>query len=76
MLFVDDYRKFTMVYFLKSKDQAASQFQYFKAIVENFFSDKGHQIKDIRTDGEGEYSSGEFQWELKNIGIEWQVTVP
>ena len=76
MLFVDDYTKFTTVYFLKSKDEAASQFQHFKAAVENFFCDKGYQIKAIRTDGGGEYSSGEFQRELKNSGIEWQVTVP
>ena len=76
MLFVDDYTKFMTVYFLKSKDEAASQFQHFKAVVENFFSDKGHQIEAIRTDGGGEYSSGEFQRELKNSGIKWQVTVP
>ena len=33
MLFVDNYTKFTTVYFLKSKDEAASQFQHFKAAV-------------------------------------------
>ena len=70
MHFVDDYSKFMTVYFLKSKDEAASRFQHFKAAVENFFSDKGYQIKAIRTDGGGEYSSGEFQRELKNSGIE------
>ena len=76
MLFVDDYTKFTTVYFLKSKNEAANQFQHFKAAVENVFSDKDNQIKAIRTDGGGEYSSGEFQQKLKNSRIQWQVTVP
>jgi len=44
MLFVDDYRIFTTVYFLKSKDEAASQFEHFRAAVENFFSHKDHRI--------------------------------
>ena len=76
MLFVNNYTKFMTVYFLKSKDEAASQCPHFKAAVENFLSDKGYQTKVIRIDGGGEYSSGEFQRELKNSGIEWQVTVP
>jgi len=46
--------------------------------VEKSFSDskKGIKIKAIRTDGGGEYSTGEFQRELKWSGIESQVTVP
>jgi len=64
--------------FLKSKNEAAGYFQNYKAAVEKFFSDKekGFKIKATRTDGGGEYSSGEFQRELKQSGIEWQVTAP
>jgi len=76
MLFVDDYTKFTTLCFIKSKDEAASQFQHFRAIVDNFFSNKCPWIKAIRTDAGGEYSSGEFQRVLKNSGIKLQVRVP
>jgi len=67
-----------LIYFLRSKNEAAGYFQNSKAAVEKFLSDKekGFKIKAIRTDGGGEYSSGEFQRELKRSGIEWQVTVP
>ena len=76
MLFVDDYTKFMTVYFLNSKDEAASQSQHFKAVLENLFSYKYHYIKAIRTEEGGEYSSGECQQKLKNIRIECLVTVP
>src|SRR5437588_218794 len=78
MLFVDDFTKFTMVYFLKSKNEAATHFENYKAAVEKLHcgSEKGYQVKAIRTDGGGEYSCERFQKELKTCGIEWQVTVP
>jgi len=78
MLFIDDLTKYMAVYFLESKNETAGHFQNYKAAVEKPFGDneKGYTIKAIRTDGRVEYSSGEFQLELKQSSIEWQVTVP
>jgi len=78
ILFIDDFTPYTSIYFLKTKNEASGYFHNYKAAVERFFSDKekGFKIKAIRTDGGGEYSSGEFQRELKRSGIQWQVTVP
>jgi len=78
VLFIDNFTKYTPIYFLKSKNEAAGYFQDYKEAVERFFSDeeKGFKIKAIRTDSGGEYSTGEFQREVKRSGIEWQVTVP
>jgi len=78
ILFIDGFTKYMSICFLKSKNEAAGYFQNYKAAVEKCFShkEKGFKIKAIRTDGGGEYSSGEFQRELKQSGIEWQVTVP
>ena len=72
MLFVDDFTKFTMVYFLKSKNEAATHFENYKAAVEKLHSgsEKGYQIKAIRTDGGGEYSCERFPKELKTCRIE------
>jgi len=78
ILFINDFTQYRSIYFLKSKKEAAGYLQNYKAAVEKFFSAKetGFKIKAIRTDGGGEYSSGEFQRELKRSGIKWQVTVP
>jgi len=75
---MDDFTKYTSIYFLKSMNEAAGYIQNYKAAVEKVVRDteKGFKIKVIRTDCGGEYSSGEFQRELKRSGIEWQVTVP
>ena len=53
ILFVDDCMKYITVYFLKSKDKAASQFQHFNAAVDSGFSDKSHQKKANRNDERG-----------------------
>ena len=78
MLLIDDFTKFTTVYFLKKKSEAAECFKADKTHVERVHHGKGknHVIKSVRTDGGGEYTGNAFQSELRRCGIEFQSTVP
>ena len=49
--FIDDYSRFTIVYFLRNKDEAFDMFLSYKAEVENQLNRK---IKRIRSDKGGE----------------------
>ena len=78
MLLIDDYTKFTAVYFLKKKSEAAECFKNYKAHVEKVHSEKGsnYVIKAVRTDGGGEFTGTTFLRELDKSGIEAHTTVP
>lgn len=69
----DEMSGFTWVYFLKSKSDVFGTFKNFKTMVENEHDAK---IKFFRTDGGGEYCSGEFSEFLDREGIQRQLTVP
>src|SRR5207302_6049123 len=77
MLLIDDFTKFTAVYFLKKKSEAAQCFKNYKAHVEKIHLEKGNQyvIKAVRTDGGGEFTGHTFIRELEKDGIEAHVTV-
>jgi len=64
--FIDDYSRFTWVYFLHSKADVFSIFQTFVALVETQFFTK---IKILRSDSRGEYMSRDFQSFLQQKGI-------
>ena len=51
-LFVDDYSRFTWIYFLNAKHETFDVFQKFKALVETQFDIK---IKTLQTDWGGEF---------------------
>jgi len=78
MLLIDDFTKFTAVYFLKKKSEAAECFKAYKTHVEKVHHGKGknYVIKSVRTDNGGEYTGDAFQRELRRCGIEFQSTVP
>ena len=61
--FIDDYSRFTWVYFLHSKANVFSIFQTFVALVETQFST------------EGEYMSRDFQSFLQQKGISLNIHV-
>lgn len=63
---IDDYSRYTTVYFLKKKSEVNEKFRHFCAEVENKF---GRKIKTIRTDNGGEYTSNKFEDYLKDMGI-------
>jgi hypothetical protein len=71
--FIDDFSRYTSVYFLQSKDQCLEKFLVFKAWAEN---QTERTIKEIRSDRGGEYLSHEFQKVLEAAGIRPQRTAP
>ena len=69
MLFIDDYTRYTWVYFLKtkSKEEVLHAFRDFKALVEK---QMGLPIKRFRCDnGRGEFNNAEFKQFLRTKGI-------
>ena len=73
LTFVDDKTRYVWVYFLKYKDEAFQRFVEWKALVEK---SSGHQVKVLRTDNGGEYTSTQFEDFLKAEGIRHERTVP
>ncbi len=61
------------MYVLKHKDYVFQKFLEWKALVEK---DSGKQLKILRTDNGGEYTSAAFQNFLKTKGIRHELTVP
>ncbi|XP_050877608.1 uncharacterized protein LOC127081390 [Lathyrus oleraceus] len=64
--FIDDYSRFTWIYFLRSKSEVFSMFQKFLTYVETQFQ---ASVKIFRSDSGGEYMSHEFQEYLQQKGI-------
>jgi hypothetical protein len=73
VIFVDDYSRFTWIYPLHNKSEMFANFVKFKLLVENQFSSK---IKQIQSDGGGEYVSNQFQTFLTNHGILHRKSCP
>ena len=57
---------------MKTKDEVFSRFKEFKAHVEN---QTGKKIKVSRSDNWGEYTSNEFNYFCKEVGINKEKTV-
>jgi hypothetical protein len=73
LLFIDDFSRKTWVYFLKQKSEVFSTFKKFKAVVEK---ESGQEIKAMRTDRGGEFTSKEFLEFCEENGIRRPLTVP
>jgi hypothetical protein len=73
VIFIDDYLRKTWLYLLKSKDEVFNKFQEFKAEIENLTN---NNIKTLRTDNGGEYTSKEFVAFCKSTGIRRELIVP
>ena len=71
--FIDNYSRFTWIYFLHTKDEVFPVFQKFLAFIETQFSSC---IKVLRSDNGGEYTSHEFQNFLQHKGIISQRSCP
>jgi transposase InsO family protein len=71
--FIDDFTRFTWVYFLLSKSEVFSVFKVFLTLVETQFFAK---IKILQSDSGGEYMSNEFQFFLQSHGIISQRSCP
>ncbi|RVW22080.1 Retrovirus-related Pol polyprotein from transposon TNT 1-94 [Vitis vinifera] len=71
--FIDDFSRFTWVYFLQAKAEVFSVFKRFLALIETQFSTS---IKVLRSDSGGEYMSNEFHDFLQSKGIISQRSCP
>jgi len=64
--FIDDFSRKTWVYLLKEKSEAFEVFKKFKVMVEKV---TGRQIKFVRSDRGGEYTSTAFMKYCEEQGI-------
>ena len=73
LLFIDDLSRKTLIYFLKQNFEVFVSFKNFIAIVEN---ESGYEIKVLRSDKGGEFTSKEFNNFCQSHGIRLPLTVP
>jgi transposase InsO family protein len=73
-IFIDDYSRHGVVYFLKSKDQCAAVFKKFLAWAENQSSEE--RLRALHSDHRGEYLSSTVQSLLDDKGIKHKLTMP
>jgi hypothetical protein len=73
VVFIDDFSQKSWIFFMKTKGQVFSQFEEFKALVEN---QKGKKIRVLRLDNGGEYTSKEFMDFYAGEGIRRELIVP
>jgi hypothetical protein len=71
--FINDYSRKTWVCYLKSKDEVFSKFKEFKALIDNLSE---RNIKILRSDNGGEYTSKEFVNFCKDVRIKMDLTTP
>ncbi|XP_024081556.1 uncharacterized protein LOC106664782 [Cimex lectularius] len=71
-ILIDDYSRYTMIYFLKSKDEVTQVFKEYCALVEN---EMNLQIKTLRSDNGMEYINRNMENFLREKGIKHQRTV-
>jgi hypothetical protein len=73
VVFIDDWSRFTWIYPLHHKSEVFANFVKFKLLVENQFPTK---IKQLQSDGGGEYTSIQFQSFLSQNGIVHKKSCP
>lgn len=73
VVFIDDWSRYSWIYFLRQKSEVLQLFKYFHAMVQTQFNKK---IKILRTDSGGEYISKEFNHFLATEGIIHQTSCP
>src|ERR1700733_3648096 len=73
LTFIDDFTRYSVVYFLKSKTEVLGKFKEYKSFVEN---QTGTRIKAIRTDNGTEYVNEGFLGFLRSSGIRHETTIP
>ncbi|KAM1031938.1 hypothetical protein ACFX2I_035575 [Malus domestica] len=71
LILVDDFSRFTWVYFIKQKSEVLSKFQEFKETVEGVL---GLKIKCLRIDNGGEFTSESFFKFCQQFGIRRQLS--
>ena len=72
LLFIDQYDRFTTVYFLKYKWEANKAIKEFEAVERNI----GHNIESFHSDNAREFMSDDLKTWSKKKGIGWEATAP
>ena len=73
LLLVDDYSRWMWVYMLSGKFEAFDVFKHFKLMVEK---SSGYELKTLRTDRGGEFTSKEFSLFCEENGVKRHLTTP
>jgi transposase InsO family protein len=73
LLFIDDFTRYTWVYFLRRKSDVFEYFKEFRNMVEK---QTGKTIKILHSDQGGEYRLGNFIKYCKDHGIVHQFIIP
>ena len=73
LLIIDDYTRLTWVAMLQQKSDAFEAFKRFKTLAE---TEKGANLKALRTDRGGEFTSTEFSSYCNRNGIKRELTAP
>ena len=73
MLFVDDYSRMMTIMFLKKKSNVLQMFKWYLARVEK---EIGKNLKKLRFDKGGEFTSNEFEMFCNDRGIKRQTSTP
>ncbi|KAJ9537516.1 hypothetical protein OSB04_030249 [Centaurea solstitialis] len=71
LTFIDDYSRKTWVYFLSEKSEAFNMFLNFKSSIQN---EMGMNIRCLRSDRGGEFTSDKFNKFCEKCGIKRQLT--
>jgi transposase InsO family protein len=73
LVFIDDFSRFTWIYFLKKKSEVFQHLKYFNALVE---TQSRKKIKVLRTNNGGEYVNHEIHNLFHEVGIQLKHAVP
>ena len=72
VLFKDDFSKYRSVYFLKRKSEVVDKFKILLAEAKVL----GHTVKELLTDGGGEFNNKEFKKVTEENGIQHRFSMP
>jgi len=70
--FKDEFSKYRCVYFMKEKSEVAEKLKYFLAAVKTV----GHTVKELLTDGGGEFDNKEVKHITQQIGLNHRISMP
>ena len=73
LTFIDDFSRYTWVFFIKKKSKVCEKFFELKALIENAF---GIKINILRYDNGGEYVNNYLLKIFSQSGIQFQHSIP
>jgi transposase InsO family protein len=73
LVIVDDYSRYSCIFFLKSKDEV---FEHFQSLALRLNNEHPNYLKDIHSDNETEFSNASFDQFCLEHGIDQQFSAP